>query len=94
MTQLSSPDIEGVYESNVPLIFRAIVSLGCVCTVSKAAAKSVLNGVSYSFTAQLLVSQQTIESYDLSQLEYKAVAQFPYMEEDSVKLIYLYQSSW
>ena len=35
VTQLSSPDIEGVYESNIPLVFRVIVSLGCVCIVNK-----------------------------------------------------------
>jgi DNA polymerase epsilon subunit 1 len=31
--QKSSPDVEGLYESQVPLWFRAIVELGCVCSV-------------------------------------------------------------
>ena len=44
-TQLSSPDIEGVYESNVPLVFRAVVSMGCVCTINRDYVKMVLNGV-------------------------------------------------
>lgn len=55
MTQLSSPDIEGVYESNVPLDFRSVVSLGCVCTVNKAFSKAVLNRVSQSCNIQPLL---------------------------------------
>ena len=47
VTQLSAPDIEGVYETQVPLAFRAVVALGCVCTVSKKFTRSVVRGVSY-----------------------------------------------
>jgi hypothetical protein len=36
---LSSPDIEGVYETQVPLVFRALVRLGCVTTVNRDFAK-------------------------------------------------------
>ena len=32
---LSSPDIEGVYETQIPLIFRALVKLGCVTMVNR-----------------------------------------------------------
>ena len=48
VTQLSSPDIEGVYESNIPLVFRVVVSLGCVCIVNKSYTRMVLNGVCYT----------------------------------------------
>lgn len=44
-TQLSAPDIEGVYETQVPLLFRVAVTLGCVCTVNKKFSRMVLNGV-------------------------------------------------
>ena len=50
VTQLSSPDIEGVYESNIPLVFRVIVSLGCVCVVNKTYTRMVLNGVCYTIS--------------------------------------------
>ena len=50
VTQLSSPDIEGVYESNIPLVFRVIVSLGCVCIVNKTYTRMVLNGVCYTIS--------------------------------------------
>ena len=48
-TQLSAPDIEGVYETQLPLLFRAVVSLGCVCSVSKKFARMVSRGVSGRF---------------------------------------------
>ena len=38
---LSSPDVEGVYERQVPLMFRAIVALGCVCSVNREFAKTL-----------------------------------------------------
>ena len=44
-TQLSAPNIEGVYETQVPPIFRMLTSLGCVCRLKRSYAKSVLNGV-------------------------------------------------
>ena len=46
MTQLSAPDIEGVYETQVPLVFRVVVALGCVATVNKKFTQTVLRGVS------------------------------------------------
>ena len=38
---LSSPDIEGVYETQVPLEFRALLRLGCVCTVNRDVVKAL-----------------------------------------------------
>lgn len=32
---LSDPNVEGVYETQVTLMFRAILNLGCVCTVDR-----------------------------------------------------------
>lgn len=40
MADLSTPEIEGIYETQVPLDFRAIVQLGCVCTVDRTQVKS------------------------------------------------------
>jgi DNA polymerase epsilon subunit 1 len=33
--QMSHPDVEGVYESKVPLLFQALLSIGCVVQVAK-----------------------------------------------------------
>jgi len=38
---LLSPDIEGVYETQVPLLFRAVLRLGCVCAVSRQVADTL-----------------------------------------------------
>lgn len=54
---LSSPDIEGVYETQVPLMFRAILRLGCVCTVSRQVAQSVGHKVTTSVLKLYLIFQ-------------------------------------
>ncbi|KAK3853994.1 hypothetical protein Pcinc_039493 [Petrolisthes cinctipes] len=35
MADLSTPDIEGIYETQIPLEFRAVCQLGCVCVVDR-----------------------------------------------------------
>nr|XP_023689121.1 DNA polymerase epsilon catalytic subunit A [Paramormyrops kingsleyae]XP_023689122.1 DNA polymerase epsilon catalytic subunit A [Paramormyrops kingsleyae]XP_023689123.1 DNA polymerase epsilon catalytic subunit A [Paramormyrops kingsleyae] len=75
-TDLSAPDIEGVYETQVPLLFRALVQLGCVCMVNKQAVRS-LGG-------------REIDTYDLEHLEMRSLAQFSYLEPGSIRHIYLY----
>ena len=42
---LSSPDIEGVYETQVPLEFRALLQLGCVCMVNRQVARMLVGKV-------------------------------------------------
>ncbi|KAI7983738.1 DNA polymerase epsilon catalytic subunit A [Camellia lanceoleosa] len=36
---LADPEVEGIYETNVPVEFNAILQIGCVCKVDKAAKK-------------------------------------------------------
>ena len=99
VTQLSAPDIEGVYDTQVPLVFRAVVAVGCVATVSKKFSQAVMRGVrrtSVSVCVSVCVSVlcllQELESYELDHLDYKTVAQYPYLEGDCFKQIYLYHS--
>ncbi|KAL8598378.1 hypothetical protein ACOMHN_032655 [Nucella lapillus] len=73
---LSSPDIEGVYETQVPLEFRALVSLGCIVTVDREFAK-------------MMAGRET-DTFELDNLEFRTLAQFPYLEPGSMKHIYLY----
>ena len=44
-TQLSASDIEGVYETQVPPIFRVVTSLGCVCSLKRSYSKKFRSGV-------------------------------------------------
>ncbi|XP_047418330.1 DNA polymerase epsilon catalytic subunit A isoform X1 [Sciurus carolinensis] len=78
-TELSAPDIEGVYETQVPLLFRALVQLGCVCVVNK----------------QLVphLSGWETETFALEHLEMRSLAQFSYLEPGSIRHVYLYHHS-
>ncbi|XP_071480194.1 DNA polymerase epsilon catalytic subunit A-like [Diadema antillarum] len=75
---LAAPDIEGVYETQVPLEFRALMKLGCICTVNRQYAKYLLGG--------------DMETFDLSQLEFKTLAQFQYLPVGSLRRIYFYHN--
>ena len=73
---LSSPDIEGVYETQVPLEFRALVALGCVCTVNRDVVRE-------------LGGRET-DSFELDQLDFRTLAQYSYLPPNSIKYVYLY----
>ncbi|EDV21734.1 uncharacterized protein TRIADDRAFT_30078 [Trichoplax adhaerens] len=76
--ELSSPDVEGVYEAQVPLMFRALVRLGCLCKVNK--------------KAYLSEASKDITEFDLRHLEFKTLAEHSYLESGNLKYIYLYHS--
>ncbi|AWP07054.1 putative DNA polymerase epsilon catalytic subunit A [Scophthalmus maximus] len=76
---LSAPDIEGVYETQVPLLFRALVKLGCVCMVNKHVVRDLAG--------------READSFDLEHLEMRSLAQFSYLEPGSVRHMYLYHHS-
>ncbi|XP_020776588.1 DNA polymerase epsilon catalytic subunit A [Boleophthalmus pectinirostris] len=76
---LSAPDIEGVYETQVPLLFRALVQLGCVCMVNKHVVRDL--------------ADREADTYDLEYLEMRSLAQFNYLEPGSVRHMYLYHHS-
>ncbi|XP_048370765.1 DNA polymerase epsilon catalytic subunit A [Sphaerodactylus townsendi] len=76
---LSAPDIEGVYETQVPLIMRGLTRLGCVCMVNK-------------HLVRHLTGRET-ETFDLEHLEMRSLAQFSYLEPGTIKHIYLYHNS-
>ncbi|KAA0716868.1 DNA polymerase epsilon catalytic subunit A [Triplophysa tibetana] len=77
--ELSAPDIEGVYETQVPLLFRALVQLGCMCMVNKQVVRDLAG--------------READTFDLEHLEMRSLAQFSYLEPGSVRHIYLYHHS-
>ncbi|KAK3734408.1 hypothetical protein QZH41_010067, partial [Actinostola sp. cb2023] len=77
-TELSSPNIEGVYESQVPLITRALIKLGCVASVNKTFAR--------------ISNTRDLDVFELDQLEFKTLAECSYLDKCSLKTIYLYHS--
>ncbi|XP_043835295.1 DNA polymerase epsilon catalytic subunit A [Dromiciops gliroides] len=76
---LSAPDIEGVYETQVPLLLRAVIQLGCVCMVSRQ-------------LVQHLTGREA-ETFPLEYLEMRSLAQFSYLEPGSIRHIFLYHHS-
>ena len=77
---LTDPNVEGVYESQVPLWFRAVTQLGCVTKVAKTASAAVSGGPN--------------RTYKMGELEHINVTQHPYLESSTsiYKRIYLYMS--
>ncbi|XP_011332677.2 DNA polymerase epsilon catalytic subunit A isoform X4 [Ooceraea biroi] len=76
LEDLSKPEIEGIYETQMSLEFRAILQLGCVCIVDRRAARKMADGA---------------DTFTLDQLEYKSIAFQPYLKQtESLNYIFLY----
>ncbi|XP_024876270.1 DNA polymerase epsilon catalytic subunit A [Temnothorax curvispinosus] len=76
LEDLSKPEIEGIYETQMSLEFRAILQLGCVCIVDPRAARKMVDGA---------------DTFTLDQLEFKSIAFQPYLKQTgSINYIFLY----
>lgn len=74
--ELSKPEIEGIYETQMSLEFRAILQLGCICVVDSKQVRDMADGS---------------DTFDLSQLQFRSIAVQPYLEKrDAIKHIFLY----
>ena len=73
---LADPNVEGVYEGQVPLWLRGVLRLGCVARVTKADAKNANQN----------------RPYKLDELEYVSVAAHPYLQPNTAlfRRIYIY----
>ncbi|KAK3514779.1 hypothetical protein QTP70_030670 [Hemibagrus guttatus] len=64
---------------NVPLLFRALVQLGCLCMVNKQVVRALAG--------------READTFELEHLDMRSLAQFSYLEPGSVRHIYLYHHS-
>lgn len=72
----TNPSIDGIYETQMPLLFRAIVQLGCVATVDREAARKM---------------REVGDTFELNQLSFREIKSgFSYMDLSSIKFLYLY----
>lgn len=79
LEDLSKPEIEGIYETQMSLEFRAMLQLGCVCMVDLRAARKMADGA---------------DTFSLDQLEFKSIAFQPYLKQiESINYIFLYHHS-
>jgi DNA polymerase epsilon subunit 1 len=74
MTDLSNPNIEGVYEMNVPLDFRLLITLGCICSLRKE-----------HYRTNILSNL-----YEFDELEFLALSEQTYLQSGTLQCIYLY----
>ncbi|CAF3254301.1 unnamed protein product [Rotaria sp. Silwood2] len=74
MTDLSNPNIEGVYEMNVPLDFRLLVTLGCICSLRKE-----------QYRTNILSNL-----YQYDELEFLSLSEQTYLQAGTLQCIYLY----
>ncbi|KAL1117393.1 hypothetical protein AAG570_004719, partial [Ranatra chinensis] len=80
ISDLSTPDVEGIYETQVPPLFRTLVRLGCVCSVERAEARRLAQGLPENNT------------FMLHHLAFKTVASQPYLNDEGLlKTIFLYE---
>ena len=70
---LSLPEIEGVYESKVPLWFRGVLNLGCVARLSRAVIKSGMSTNRFKLKDLEFVSVRTHSYLTPSVAEFKQI---------------------
>uniref|UniRef100_T1J6P1 DNA polymerase epsilon catalytic subunit n=1 Tax=Strigamia maritima TaxID=126957 RepID=T1J6P1_STRMM len=76
MADFSTPAIEGIYETQVPLEFRVLTKIGCICTVNREFARKT--GV------------KDLDAFEFKQLEFRTVGEYNYLESRVLKFIYMY----
>ena len=77
VTDLSTPDVEGIYETQVPLEFRSLVELGCLCMVKKEKVRE-------------LAANNETDTFDLDWLQMKHLSSYHYMAPSAYKTLYFY----
>lgn len=82
--QFTHPSVEGVYERSVPLLWRALLEIGCVCRLTTSASRGGFRDT-YSLN-DLLPSNSTHSSASRPATKY--------LTKDNVKHVYLYHSAY
>lgn len=81
LVDLAAPDIEGIYETQMTLEFRALMQLGCSCAVQRSEARKI---------AALPAGVQR-DTFSLNQLEQKSQIHQPYLKDGGkMRKIFLY----
>lgn len=81
---LAQPEIEGVYELQVPSLFRLLARLGCLCAVNRRKRKEAEAGGGGG-------AGGGEESFQLDQLEFRSLAQHTYLgKKDCLRKMFLF----
>ncbi|XP_055613279.1 DNA polymerase epsilon catalytic subunit 1 [Uranotaenia lowii] len=80
LADLATPDIEGIYETQMSLEFRALMELGCTCAVQRSEARSLAT-----------LATKDLDSFNIQQLEMRS-SHVPYLKDGrNMRKIFLYQ---
>ncbi|CRK94685.1 CLUMA_CG008185, isoform A [Clunio marinus] len=83
LVDLAAPDIEGIYETQLSLEFRALIQLGCTCAVQRSEAKKI---------ASIPSGHGQGDTFSLHQLEQRSQIHQPYLKDaEKLRRIFLYQ---
>uniref|UniRef100_A0A182VPQ9 DNA polymerase epsilon catalytic subunit n=1 Tax=Anopheles minimus TaxID=112268 RepID=A0A182VPQ9_9DIPT len=63
LADLATPDIEGIYETQMSLEFRALMELGCVCAVQRSEARNLA-----------ALATKDLDSFNIQQLEMRPIS--------------------
>ncbi|XP_059611898.1 DNA polymerase epsilon catalytic subunit 1 [Phlebotomus argentipes] len=78
LIDLTTPDIEGIYETQTSLMFRSVIDLGCKCAVQRSERNRTTNK----------------DSFSLEHLEFRSDKDHTYLQSyGQLKKIFLYQHS-
>ncbi|EDW38877.1 GL13784 [Drosophila persimilis] len=82
LADLATPDIEGIYETQMTLEFRALMDMGCICGVQREESRRLA-----------MLSTKELESFSIEQLEQRPQTQVQYLAMANARMrkIYLYQ---
>ncbi|KAF8566604.1 hypothetical protein P879_05659 [Paragonimus westermani] len=77
---LARPDVEGVYELNIPPLFRTLMRLGCLCSLDREALKN----------ESFLGTSIEDAVFHLEQLRFVSLAQHPYLSDCALRHVFLF----
>ena len=81
LVDLAAPDIEGIYETQMSLEFRALMQLGCTCAVQRSEARKIA----------ALPAGTPRDTFSLHQLEQRTQIHQPYLKDGgNLRKIFLY----
>uniref|UniRef100_A0A182JCC0 DNA polymerase epsilon catalytic subunit n=1 Tax=Anopheles atroparvus TaxID=41427 RepID=A0A182JCC0_ANOAO len=86
LADLATPDIEGIYETQMTLEFRALMELGCVCAVQRSEARALA-----------ALATKDLDTFSIQQLETRNFSSTPYLKTGegvggvNLRKIFLYQ---
>uniref|UniRef100_A0A182REB1 DNA polymerase epsilon catalytic subunit n=1 Tax=Anopheles funestus TaxID=62324 RepID=A0A182REB1_ANOFN len=85
LADLATPDIEGIYETQMTLEFRALMELGCVCAVQRSEARTLA-----------ALATKDLDSFNIQQLEMRPISSTAYLKSSTnsgvnLRKIFIYQ---